>query len=581
MLFPSITLAGRPAILLLAAPDWAVRPKLSRVFGTSESEGRTGIEARASDWHVGRLALEYRYTLSAAAAEEFHAALLALGTQLLALPLEPDRLPAADYTDANRYFLAPHWLNWNSATGAYSIDAAGGHPESSGLVLCSIAERPRLQAISDLDAAVVLRVEEDAPWEARLSINTLAMPAWDLEPDWAQAVEETSKWQLKRSRLGRGRESVVQGDDAPAKRGQRAGFTLPDRATIRRVLTFWEAARGAHNAFTVPRFFRPGWDGVPGNEPVMQARFGQSALVLEFANQDAARCTLTFWQELLLQPGEPVQPRPSRAHAYKVWWDGSATLMTWTDWESPLTIAGLTYQPQKIEHKAPVENLRPGTSEWEIALRDFAGNPLRAFALLALERRLRLEIRECDPTAADATARLRLAGEVVRVAVRDKVFTAQVSAFGGRLKKLIPGCLVQQACNNTLYDTLCTLDPALWQVLGAVTAIAGAVVDINAGSDRPVEWFAEGYAEFGAGDAAEVRYIVRSAPIVGVGTRITLHRPLLTSVVGAAAKLLPGCDSQFTGGCLKFNNQVNFFGAPYKPAYIETVDSGFKAKIGK
>ena len=52
-------------------------------------------------------------------------------------------------------------------------------------------------------------------------------------------------------------------------------------------------------------------------------------------------------------------------------------------------------------------------------------------------------------------------------------------------------------------------------------------------------------------------------------------------VVTDAVSILPGCDSQFTGGCAKFANQENFGGAPYHPAYIEQQATGRQTKTGK
>lgn len=577
--FQSVTIDERDCVLVVPGIDWSVRPKISRVFSTIDEDGRSGVEARASEFYNGRLALSYHYTLETAEAEEFRDTLLQLGTDLLAMPIELDRLPAADYTADLRIFAPQHYVNYDAADGSYQIDGSGGHPETAGLVLCRLVDVPRRKLLSDTAMRVTLSLEEDAPWDARVGINSLTMNAWDLLPDWAMPVEELSKWQLQRHRLGGGRESALKGEDAPMKVGQQAGFTLEDRNAIRRVLTFWEAKRGAAVAFTAPLFLRPTWDGSPGEEPVIQARFGQDRLELDCSNQDQARIKLVFWEELLLTEGQPSQLRPSRGYAVKLWWAGSATVHAWTDWESPITIDSQAYTTRSLEVRPPVENLRPGTSEWEFMVGDFVGCPLRAYPLMRVERKLNIEIREFDPSDADGTARVRFAGTVRKAPRRDRVFHVQTVLFGGRLTALAPDSYCRTTCNNVVYDDLCALDPDTHKVVGTLDAINAAVIDVSGGASEADDYFAEGWVEVGTGDTQELRYVVRSETIAG-GQRLTLNRPLSQNVLTAATALYPGCDGQYSGGCAKLSNQDNFYGAPWKPAYIEAIGTG-ATKIGK
>ncbi len=575
-----ITVDGVACLLVLPEINWRTRPRITHTLEISATEGRTGIEARAADHVDVRLAVDYLYTLDGAIADEFLTALLALApTSRLALPLWPDKLPAADYL-AQRKWYSAHWININTATGAFGVDLSVGAAECVGLAICSLLERPRITAKTERRADIVLRAEEDSPWESQIYINELEQTTWDFEPNWVNRPEDNSRWQLKRRRLGHGRLSTRTGTDAPTKRGQIASFTLQGNPAIRRALTFWTQHGGPHTPFTVPRYLRPAWDGAPETVPVMQARFAEESLVLEFSAPNVATTRLGFNQELLLEEGEPAQARPSRAYLFKVWWEGSATLMTWTDWAQSYIHSGINYVPRAIECQAATETLIAGQNDWTLLVEDFVGNPLRAFGRLALERRLLIEIREFNPAVAD-TAALVFSGEIKSAPNKGPIYTATAALFGDALKYLVPGQFVQTACNNTFCDDLCGLDIEDYKVVGTIAADSDlTVVDVTCGSAMAADYYALGFATFGAGDDVELRFVLRSAPITG-GQRLTLNRPLWNGGSGDAVALYPGCDQQFEGGCARYGNQGAFFGAPYKPAYIETVNSGFKTKTGK
>lgn len=328
----------------------------------------------------------------------------------------------------------------------------------------------------------------------------------------------------------------------------------------------------------MPRWFRPG--SGTGVTPYLTMKFAQDDIELEWITTDAISCDLLFEEVLELDPGEPAQALASIAHLYKLWWDGSATVYSWTDWEDTLTHDSIAYAPTKIEHRAPTENLRPGTSEWEVMVHDFTGNPLRAFTLLQLERRLHIEIRECDPTNVAATAILRFKGEVNNAPCRGRLYTASCTLLGGALARLVPNFYQQRSCNHVLGDALCGIDLDLHKVTTTVSAINGTEIDLASGGAEDADWFAGGYIEVGAGDDLELRFVLRSESL-GAGVRLTINRPLRINIVSAAVNLFPGCDGEYDGGCAAFANQDEFGGFPHMPQFFESVDSGFKAQTGK
>ncbi|WP_221029894.1 phage BR0599 family protein [Actomonas aquatica] len=582
----NVSLSDRDCLLILPGLDYKVRPRIGVSFSTRLGEGRTGINTRSGERTVGLLALEYTYTFPVAEqakAAEFHAALLALDPKhKLALPIEFDRLTPAEFADDDvRVFDAQHTVNYDAASGAYVLNGSGGHPSTVNLVLCTLNARPSMRLANDWEYTVTVRAEEDSPWDARVEINTLALAAWTFDPDYAHAVEDSSVWQRTAERLGRGREKALAGDDAPTMRLQRAGFTFVNRAEIRQALTFFAAKQGQAGVFTVPAFLRPEWDGTPGGEPVFQARFGNDTLWLTLENQDEARTELTFRQVPILLEGEPDQEVPLPFFAVKLQWAGSAVVHAWTDGEKPVTIDGVVYTPRAIDVKVPTETLVAGENDWEIvAHQDIPNNPLKAFPLLEFTRSMSIEIREYRAADPDGSATVRMAGKVLDAPRRNKSYYARCAIVGGRLRASVPDGTVKTTCNHTVYDGLCGVNPATFTETGEISAVNGAVIDIDVGAARAAEWFAEGYAEIGAGDTLEVRHIVRSAPIAG-GTRLTLLRPLVANGEGAAVAAVAGCDLQFSTCRTKFNNRLNFYGAPHKPPYIEAVQSGIKTKIGK
>lgn len=571
------TIDGRAARLFLLEPNWRLRPKIALTLETEEAEGGTGREARAPQRTVPLLTQTLFFTLPEDAAEELLSQLQTLSSERIAVPLWPDARAAADHAAGTRIFTAQHTVNLDPVSGAYVVDGSGGHPLTAGLLVGRLAAEPDIIARTDLDATVELRIEEDSPWDSRILVNTLAAETWTWLPNWRAAPQMRRHTQFERRRLGRGREQAFLRAEAPVKREDRALFTLEGVDEIRRFLSWWVARLGPVEAFEVPSWFHPG-DTDP-EDTWRLVRFAAETLVVEFIGFDAVRCNVDFRAVRVPGGGEPDEVRAPRATLVKVWWEGAATAFAWSDWESPLTHDSVNYTPAIVEVERSVETLRPGETEWQLLVCDFDGNPLRAFALLQLERRLKIEIRECDPANAAAAA-LVFAGEIKTASRTGEIYRAKCALFGGALRHLVPNYYCQPGCNHTLYDDLCGIDPAAHKVTGAVTAVGGTVIDVTGGGDKAADWFAYGYALIGAGDTRELRSILRSEPIVG-GTRLTLHRPLFAHGVTAAVDFFPGCDGQYEGGCAKFANQDVYGGFPWKPEYIESVETGFKTKTGK
>ena len=84
----------------------------------------------------------------------------------------------------------------------------------------------------------------------------------------------------------------------------------------------------------------------PVGDPDWLRLRGDEALTLEFATPSEAHARVNFTQDLLLEEDEPTQHRPSKAYLFKLWWEGSANVMAWTDWARAYTHAAIAYQPR-------------------------------------------------------------------------------------------------------------------------------------------------------------------------------------------------------------------------------------------
>lgn len=557
--------------LILLRPNGLSKVQVAHVFGTQVVEANTGIESRAPEQEAPRHRIKYSILLDSTKAAELKSLLRTIGSGRVGVPLWPDLLPAADYA-SNKIYDAQVWANVNFSTGGVSIGSTVGHPDSVGILIGRVKGEPVIQAITDTIAKVSLQVEEDSPWEARIVPNTLSMSTWSLRPNWVTGPSEAIRSPVSVSSVGAGRELAVSGQEGASKRVQDAEFNLLTRSDIRKLLSFFHDKRGALTSFTLPVWYNP---TAPGE--TFTARFLDDTLTLDYTWREPARARIKFIEELATVPGVPDQEQPGRAWLYKLQFDG-ASAQYFTNYEKSLTYSGNAYTPQKIEHKGFVQTLKTKGDEVEITADNFTGNPFAPFVKLELERKLHVEIYECDPANASAAV-LIFWGDVMAVGAEGRRLKAIASTFGGKLSRKIPRFFCQTRCNYTLGDDLCGVDMAAHKVTGTLGTQSGNQVDVTCGNASAADYFAYGWALFGSGSTAERRAIIRSTPITG-GQRLTLHKPLKQT--GAiAVEFYPGCDGQFEGGCAKFSNQAAFGGFPYQPGFIDSVATGYKPKMGK
>jgi hypothetical protein len=156
------------------------------------------------------------------------------------------------------------------------------------------------------------------------------------------------------------------------------------------------------------------------------------------------------------------------------------------------------------------------------------------------------------------------------------------------LSKNVPRVFFQSACNNTLFDSFCTLSKAAFTVSCAgvlsnnaygkptiftMTSLITTVNSIAIPNGDTVG--IKGFWQLGQAILnGEYRFITCHNPTEDAPGRsvIYLHYPFSGSVAGAVTlTLIPGCDKSAPYCVFPFNNIANFIGFPYFPASDPTV----------
>lgn len=156
---------------------------------------------------------------------------------------------------------------------------------------------------------------------------------------------------------------------------------------------------------------------------------------------------------------------------------------------------------------------------------------------------------------------------VTRIAEGDVARSCFVFTGNDHLELLnqnMPRNLYQSGCNNTLYDSGCTLNKALYGINGSVSAGSSAT-QINAILSQATGYFDLGLITFTSGILNGVSRSVR-AYIQGSPSTFSLIPPFpIAPATGDTFTIYPGCDRTRPTCQGKFNNLTNFRGFPFIP----------------
>ena len=147
-----------------------------------------------------------------------------------------------------------------------------------------------------------------------------------------------------------------------------------------------------------------------------------------------------------------------------------------------------------------------------------------------------------------------------------------------KMDRNIPRTIIQEQCNNKLFDPDCALIQSQWQVMATIssgatgggppTRIQFDYTFVSGGINVPTppipdHWFELGSVIFqvGAALAPLQRFILHH---VGLTIQLATNLPFAPTI-GDPIILLPGCDKTAATCQAKFNNLIHFRGYPYIP----------------
>lgn len=131
-----------------------------------------------------------------------------------------------------------------------------------------------------------------------------------------------------------------------------------------------------------------------------------------------------------------------------------------------------------------------------------------------------------------------------------------------RLNVQIPPSLYQASCMHTLFDMGCTVNPATYSVVGAVSALV-ANGGIQTALGQPDGYFQTGAIKFTSG--ANIG-LTRTVKTWSGGAAFPSNPFPYAIAAGDVFLITPGCDKRQDGDCRsKYNNVIHFKGMPFIP----------------
>jgi hypothetical protein len=320
---------------------------------------------------------------------------------------------------------------------------------------------------------------------------------------------------------------------------------------------------------------------------LLLARISNPAVTLQWLNDDYATVKVPIREvpaEYAPAAGETLGTTlgllPARCYLYEFSRTLAGAVFTdrYTSYESAVTYAGNVYASTRLSHGEIKTSMQADANELQVETDVFVGNPLLLLASLQMESPLYLVVRSADVAAGvAANPAVIFTGEVSQASVKGSRITGTALPGGTIFDRQVPRMLFQLGCNHALFSVGCSLVQANWQFTAMVTnpgtpgypfaIVLGSLArTIGAAPVYAENWFAGGWAEFGAGAAWQRRAILQSTAAAAGAVTITLDRdPHPYPVANDAIVLYPGCDGTSDTCGAKFNNFLNFGGHPFMP----------------
>lgn len=262
----------------------------------------------------------------------------------------------------------------------------------------------------------------------------------------------------------------------------------------------------------------------------------------------------------------------------------SATTFYWAAWDSSLTVGGHTYTANMHIRRGPITQ-RTGVEVQTLELQctpqaDRAailvgGVPFLEACRLGFLDGCRVTMKKLImSTAGDVTpgAVTWFQGRAADVRAGRVSASITVESDLALLRMAMPRNIIQTGCTHRLFDAGCMLNPASWQVSGAVSTVASDRSYITSGLSQANDYFSLGVLTFTAGPLSGLSFGVKS--YANAGGKVTFLRQLpIAPVAGNTFTITPGCDKRQATCSGKFSNLAHFRGYPYVPV-PETIYAG-------
>ena len=312
---------------------------------------------------------------------------------------------------------------------------------------------------------------------------------------------------------------------------------------------------------------------------LLLARFAEAKLEWAYTTPYLATTRIKFMELSHEYANTPV---PLKEPAYLfIFTETGVRTDLFTSYENVITISDQgayrgTYVPAPFSFDTVKVGLKLDQEKLDLKSFKFNGNPLNKMWPFALDAILTLEIVEVDAVnPLSSTAISRFYGDVWSV---DSDYKATIVPFGNLFDRKFPRFLLSVSDNYTQFSPPTKLTPSAFQTSGT---IAGNVdhtsqaltVNSATGHAQVADYFAGGWLETGTGAGLEKRGILHSTPQGAAQVVLTIDRPLLKATANQALNFYPGYDGSIDQCDAKFNNRINFGGAPYIP----NVNPGVKA----
>ncbi len=236
-----------------------------------------------------------------------------------------------------------------------------------------------------------------------------------------------------------------------------------------------------------------------------------------------------------------------------------------------VTHDGKAYSPAQIDHGQLSTGTEGDTDTLALTLGDWADNPFRAWfpRHLAGSYGVTLAKVAFNPatgaSVGDAVTVFR--GMVTEVKRKGSLFTVSCKSGLALDGRVAPSFLVQTTCGYNVYqqDT-CRLRGEDFELEGDLDAVDpdNAQLDFECAglAAKAADWLVGGAITITHGDERETRTIRDAEALTSTKHRLTLSAPTVLAAVADSAVAKPGCDKLPATCGTKFDNFINFGGAP-------------------